>query len=110
MSTHPRAATWGRRYTNGSGRTRRRRPGISGGLPAHLREPGSRTIEDLTAGMATTINITQHQQGVSRAGSTPLKVSPRTTDTASAAAFLAADRGRMMTGTVLNASAGTGTD
>lgn len=68
--------------------------------------PDSRTIQDLTAGMATTMNITQHQAAAGLADSTLLKVSPRTTDTASAAAFLASDRASMMTGTVLNASAG----
>ena len=39
-----------------------------------------------------------------------LKVLPETADTAQAAAFLASDRARMMTGTVLNASGGAVTD
>jgi NAD(P)-dependent dehydrogenase (short-subunit alcohol dehydrogenase family) len=39
-----------------------------------------------------------------------LKVSPHTVDTARAAAFLASDRARMLTGTVLNSSAGAVTD
>jgi 3-oxoacyl-[acyl-carrier protein] reductase len=68
--------------------------------------PDSRTIQDVTAGIATMINITTGQANASLAESTLLKVSPRTTDTASAAAFLASDRARMMTGTVLNSSAG----
>jgi 3-oxoacyl-[acyl-carrier protein] reductase len=67
--------------------------------------PDSRTIQDLTAGIATMMSITTDQAKASF-DSTLLKVSPRTTDTASAAAFLASDRARMMTGTVLNASAG----
>jgi NAD(P)-dependent dehydrogenase (short-subunit alcohol dehydrogenase family) len=41
---------------------------------------------------------------------TMLKVLPETADTAQAAAFLASDGARMMTGTVLNASAGAVTD
>jgi NAD(P)-dependent dehydrogenase (short-subunit alcohol dehydrogenase family) len=72
--------------------------------------PDSRTIQDLTGGMATMMNITQEQATASLAESTLLKVSPRTTDTAAAAAFLASDWARMMTGTVLNASAGVVTD
>ena len=39
-----------------------------------------------------------------------LKVSPHTGDTARAAVFLASDRAAMLTGTVLNASAGAVTD
>jgi 3-oxoacyl-[acyl-carrier protein] reductase len=68
--------------------------------------PDSRTIQDLTDGIAQVMNITTGQAKASLADSTLLKVSPRTTDTASAAAFLASDLARMMTGTVLNASAG----
>ena len=72
--------------------------------------PDSRTIQDVTAQIAMTMNITQDQANASLAASTLLKVSPRTTDTAAAAAFLASDRARMMTGTVLNASAGVVAD
>jgi NAD(P)-dependent dehydrogenase (short-subunit alcohol dehydrogenase family) len=72
--------------------------------------PDSRTIQDVTAAIATMMNITQDQATASLADSTLLKVSPRTTDTAAAAAFLASDRARMMTGTVLNASAGVVAD
>jgi 3-oxoacyl-[acyl-carrier protein] reductase len=68
--------------------------------------PDSPTIQDVTDGIATMMNITTDQANASLAESTLLKVSPRTTDTASAAAFLASDRARMMTGTVLNSSAG----
>jgi hypothetical protein len=56
------------------------------------------------------MNIISDQAKASLADSTLLKLSPRTTDTATGAAFLASDRARMMTGTVLNASAGVGTD
>jgi NAD(P)-dependent dehydrogenase (short-subunit alcohol dehydrogenase family) len=72
--------------------------------------PDSRTIQDVTAGIATMMNITTEQANASLADSTLLKVSPRTADTAAAAAFLASDRARMMTGTVLNSSAGVVTD
>lgn len=68
--------------------------------------PDSRTIQDVTAAIAQMMNITIGQANAGLAESTLLKVSPRTTDTAAAAAFLASDRARMMTGTVLNASAG----
>jgi len=70
----------------------------------------SRTIQDLTGGIATMMGITTDQAKASLAASTLLKESPRTTDTARAAAFLASDRARMMTGTVLNSSAGVVTD
>lgn len=72
--------------------------------------PDSRTIQDVTAGIATMMNITAGQAAANLADSTLLKASPRTTDTARAAAFLASDQARMMTGTVLNASAGVVTD
>ncbi len=68
--------------------------------------PDSRSIQDLTDGMAKMMNITSDQAKASLAESTLLKVSPRTTDTAFAAALVASDLARMMTGTVLNASAG----
>jgi 3-oxoacyl-[acyl-carrier protein] reductase len=72
--------------------------------------PDSRTIQDVTGAIATMMNITPDQANASLAESTLLKASPRTTDTASAAALLASDRARMMTGTVLNSSAGVVTD
>jgi 3-oxoacyl-[acyl-carrier protein] reductase len=72
--------------------------------------PDSRTIQDLTEGIAATMNITHDQAIVALADNTLLKVSPATTDTAAAAAFLASDRAAMMTGTVLNASAGVVSD
>ena len=72
--------------------------------------PDSRTIQDVTDGIARMMNITREQANANLAESTLLKVSPRTTDTASAAVFLASDRARMMTGTVLNSSAGVVTD
>jgi 3-oxoacyl-[acyl-carrier protein] reductase len=68
--------------------------------------PDSRTIQDVTAGIAEMMHITKDQANASLADSTLLKMSPSTADTAKAAAFLASDRARMMTGTVLNSSAG----
>jgi NAD(P)-dependent dehydrogenase (short-subunit alcohol dehydrogenase family) len=72
--------------------------------------PDSRTIRDVTDGIAQMMNITTEQANANLAENTLLKVSPRTIDTASAAAFLASDRAGMMTGTVLNSSAGVVTD
>jgi NAD(P)-dependent dehydrogenase (short-subunit alcohol dehydrogenase family) len=68
--------------------------------------PDSRTIQDLTDGLARTMNTTSEQAIASLADSTLLKVSPRTTDTAKGVVFLSSDLAGMVTGTVLNASAG----
>ncbi len=68
--------------------------------------PDTRTIQDTTDVIAEMMNITSGQAAASLAEGTMLKVSPRTSDTAGAAAFLASDRARMMTGTILNSSAG----
>ena len=68
--------------------------------------PDTRTIQDTTDVIAKMMNITSDQATASLAEGTMLKLSPRTSDTARAAAFLASDRARMMTGTVLNSSAG----
>ena len=67
----------------------------------------SRTASELRA---KALNITVDQAVARLAEGTMLKVSPQTADTARAVAFLASDRARMMTGTVLNASAGAVTD
>jgi NAD(P)-dependent dehydrogenase (short-subunit alcohol dehydrogenase family) len=72
--------------------------------------PDTRTIQETTDVVSKMMNITRDQANASLAESTMLKVSPRTTDTARAAAFLASDQARMMTGTVLNSSAGAVTD
>ena len=71
--------------------------------------PDTRTIRDTTEVRAKMLNITPEQAMARLAEGTMLKVLPQTADTAQAAAFLAPDR-RMMTGTVLNASAGAVTD
>jgi NAD(P)-dependent dehydrogenase (short-subunit alcohol dehydrogenase family) len=70
----------------------------------------SRSIQDTTDAMAKLMNITPQQASAALAQQTMLKVSPRTTDTAKAAAFLASEAARMITGAVLNASAGAVTD
>lgn len=48
--------------------------------PRTSANPDSRTIQEVTAGIATMMNLTQDH--ASLADSTLLKVSPRTTDTA----------------------------
>ena len=70
----------------------------------------SRTIQDTTDAMAKLMGITPQQADAALAQMTMLKVSPQTTDTAKAAAFLASEAARMITGAVLNASAGAVTD
>jgi 3-oxoacyl-[acyl-carrier protein] reductase len=72
--------------------------------------PDTRTIQETTDVIAKMMQITTDQAMANLAEGTMLKVSPRTADTARAAAFLASDRAHMMTGTVLNASAGAVTD
>lgn len=72
--------------------------------------PDTRTIRDATEVRAKMLNITPEQAMARLAEGTMLKVLPETADTAQAAAFLVSDRARMMTGTVLNASAGAVTD
>jgi len=68
--------------------------------------PESRVIQQTMEAVATASGITKDQAIGALANSTMLKVSPRISDTARAAAFLASDDARMMTGTVLNSSAG----
>ena len=72
--------------------------------------PDTRTIRETSDVIAKTMNITSDQAATNLAESTMLKVSPRTSDTAKVAVFLASDRARTMTGAVLNASAGAVTD
>ncbi len=72
--------------------------------------PDSRTIQETCEVIGKTLNITSDQAAASLAEGTMLRVSPRTSDTAKAAAFLASDRAAMMTGTVLNSSAGAAMD
>lgn len=68
--------------------------------------PDTRTIQET---MQTRI-MTPDQTRAALANLTMLKISPSVTDTAKAAVFLASDHARMMTGTVLNSSAGAVAD
>jgi NAD(P)-dependent dehydrogenase (short-subunit alcohol dehydrogenase family) len=70
----------------------------------------SRTIHETAEAVSELADITKEQMIDSLAQSTILKVSPTTADTARAVAFLASDQARMLTGTVLNASAGACAD
>ena len=72
--------------------------------------PDTRTIQETVDAMVGMMNISKDQAIAALANLTLLKVSPRASDTAKAAAFLASDRARMMTGTVLNSSAGAVAD
>jgi NAD(P)-dependent dehydrogenase (short-subunit alcohol dehydrogenase family) len=72
--------------------------------------PDTRTIQHTRELMARGLNIPLDQSAEMLANMTMLKVSPRTSDTARELAFLASDRSRMVTGTVVNASAGAVAD
>jgi hypothetical protein len=72
--------------------------------------PDTRTIQETTEVIAEMMQITSDQAMANLAEGTMLKISPHTADTARATVFLASDRAHMMTGTVLNASAGAVTD
>ena len=72
--------------------------------------PETRTMHDLQASMTAAMNIPQGQVFKTLADMTLLKVSPTIADMARAAVFAASDDARMMTGTVLNASAGATLD
>jgi len=68
--------------------------------------PDTRTIQDTTRVIAEHTGGTQDAALARLEAATMLGRSPRAVDTARAAAFLASDRSRMMTGTVMNSSAG----
>ncbi|HZP29966.1 MAG TPA: SDR family oxidoreductase [Acidimicrobiia bacterium] len=72
--------------------------------------PDTRTIRETADVLAAMAGTTGDQQMERLARSTMLGTSPTTRDTARAAAFLASDGARMMTGTVLNSSAGAVAD
>ena len=72
--------------------------------------PDSRTIQQTLDAMVSRMSITKDQATAALANLTLLKVSPRVSDTAKAAAFLASDHARMMTGTVHNSSGGAVAD
>jgi NAD(P)-dependent dehydrogenase (short-subunit alcohol dehydrogenase family) len=70
----------------------------------------SRAIQQTLEALARKANVTKDEMIARLASLNFLKVPASTTDTAKAAVFLASDRARMMTGTVLNATAGSAAD
>jgi NAD(P)-dependent dehydrogenase (short-subunit alcohol dehydrogenase family) len=70
----------------------------------------SRPIQDTMEFVASRMNITKEQAIGQVALSNFLKVPATVQDTANAAVLIASDRARMMTGTVVNASAGAALD
>jgi NAD(P)-dependent dehydrogenase (short-subunit alcohol dehydrogenase family) len=72
--------------------------------------PDSRTIQQVMEALVSHAHVTREQAAADLANLTMLKVSPSVNDTAKAAAFLASDNARMMTGTVLNSTGGAVAD
>jgi len=72
--------------------------------------PETRTIQELQASMTAAMGIPQEQVFKTLADMTLLKISPTIADMAKTAAFAASDNARMMSGTVLNSSAGSAID
>jgi NAD(P)-dependent dehydrogenase (short-subunit alcohol dehydrogenase family) len=70
----------------------------------------SRSIQDTMGFLAGQFNITKDQAMAQIAQSNFLKVPATVQDTANAAVLVASDRARMMTGTVINATAGAALD
>jgi NAD(P)-dependent dehydrogenase (short-subunit alcohol dehydrogenase family) len=70
----------------------------------------SRSIQDTVDFLAARMNITRDQGMAQVAQQNFLKVPATVQDTANAAVLIASDRARMMTGTVVNASAGAALD
>jgi 3-oxoacyl-[acyl-carrier protein] reductase len=70
----------------------------------------TRTIQDTMGIMADKMNMTKDQLVEMMASLNFLKIPATTVDTAQAAVFLASDRARLMTGTVLNSTAGAALD
>ena len=68
--------------------------------------PETRTIQDTRDMMTAALNLPEEHVFNMLANLTLLKVSPTIADAARVAAFAASDNARMMTGTVLNSSAG----
>jgi 3-oxoacyl-[acyl-carrier protein] reductase len=68
--------------------------------------PDSRTIQDVVDAITQTTGVTPEQAVAGIAEGRLLNASPHTADTAKAVAYLASEGSAMMTGTVLNASAG----
>jgi NAD(P)-dependent dehydrogenase (short-subunit alcohol dehydrogenase family) len=70
----------------------------------------SRTIQHAIQARSAAMNLSQDEAAAELANFTMLKVSPTVADTAKGAAFLASDDARMLTGTILNSSAGAVAD
>jgi len=75
-----------------------------------LANTDSRSIEDTMDFAGRQLNITRDQAMAQIAQSNFLKVSATVQDTANAAVLIASDRARMLTGTVVNATAGAALD
>jgi NAD(P)-dependent dehydrogenase (short-subunit alcohol dehydrogenase family) len=75
-----------------------------------LANTDSRSIQDTMDFLAGRLNITKDQAVTQIAQSSFLKVSATVQDTANAAVLIASDRARMLTGTVVNATAGAALD
>ena len=61
--------------------------------------PDTRVIRDTMQGVVTEMNLTEDQANQQLANQTMLNISPRTSETAKVAAFLASDQAKTMTGT-----------
>jgi len=70
----------------------------------------SRTIQQTMDALAGKMNVTKDQMIARMASLNFLKVPASISDTAKAVVFLASDRARMMTGTVVNSTAGAAAD
>jgi 3-oxoacyl-[acyl-carrier protein] reductase len=70
----------------------------------------SRAIQQTMDTLAGKMNVTKAEMIARMANLNFLKVPARTSDTAKAAAFLASDRARLFTGTVVNSTAGAALD
>lgn len=75
-----------------------------------LANTDSRSIQDTMDFLAGQLNITKEQAIAHIAQSSLLKKPATVQDTANAAVLIASDRGRMLTGTVVNATAGAALD
>ncbi|HEY2533289.1 MAG TPA: SDR family oxidoreductase [Xanthobacteraceae bacterium] len=70
----------------------------------------SRTIQETMETLAGVMNVTKDQMIERTASMNFLKVPAKVSDTAKAAVLLASDRGRLITGTVVNSTAGAALD
>jgi NAD(P)-dependent dehydrogenase (short-subunit alcohol dehydrogenase family) len=70
----------------------------------------SRAIQQTMEALAGKMNVTKDQMIARIASLNFLKVPASISDTAKAAAFIACERARMMTGTVVNSTAGAALD